>query len=259
MSDHFKLLPLPKTRRAIRDMLRVGSQKHMIHGLVEIDVSLPRGLINEHTERTGETLSFTAFMVTCVSKAVGEHKIIQGYRKGRGKVVIFDDVDVNTQIEREMAGEKWVMPYIIRAANKKTFEDIHHEIRNAQEKEVGGSEEIRRFEWYLRLPSILRRVFFWIFVRSPVLQKNIAGTVGVTSLGMFADGGFWGIPITTQTLLLTVGGIAKRPAIVGGRLEQREHLSVTLSFDHDIIDGAPAARFTQRLKELVESGYGLRS
>jgi pyruvate/2-oxoglutarate dehydrogenase complex dihydrolipoamide acyltransferase (E2) component len=32
---------------------------------------------------------------------------------------------------------------------------------------------------------------------------------------------------------------------------------MTVSFDHDIIDGAPAARFTQRLRELVESGYGL--
>jgi 2-oxoacid dehydrogenases acyltransferase (catalytic domain) len=30
-----------------------------------------------------------------------------------------------------------------------------------------------------------------------------------------------------------------------------------ISFDHDIIDGAPAARFTERLKELIESGYGL--
>ena len=42
-----------------------------------------------------------------------------------------------------------------------------------------------------------------------------------------------------------------------GRIAIREYLSMTISFDHDIIDGAPAARFTQRLKELIESGYGL--
>ncbi len=34
-------------------------------------------------------------------------------------------------------------------------------------------------------------------------------------------------------------------------------LSVTVSFDHDIVDGAPAARFTSQLKSLIESGYGL--
>jgi pyruvate/2-oxoglutarate dehydrogenase complex dihydrolipoamide acyltransferase (E2) component len=44
---------------------------------------------------------------------------------------------------------------------------------------------------------------------------------------------------------------------VDGQIEIRERLSMTVSFDHDIIDGAPAARFTQRFKELIETGYGL--
>jgi len=44
---------------------------------------------------------------------------------------------------------------------------------------------------------------------------------------------------------------------VDGQIAIRDSLSLTISFDHEIIDGAPAARFTQRLKELIESGYGL--
>jgi len=59
------------------------------------------------------------------------------------------------------------------------------------------------------------------------------------------------------TLTVTLGGIAEKPGVVDGRIEIREYLSMTLSFDHDIVDGAPAARFTHRLKELIESGYGL--
>jgi pyruvate/2-oxoglutarate dehydrogenase complex dihydrolipoamide acyltransferase (E2) component len=43
----------------------------------------------------------------------------------------------------------------------------------------------------------------------------------------------------------------------GDRAEEREYLCLTLSMDHDIILGAPAARFTQRLRELIESGAGL--
>jgi len=65
------------------------------------------------------------------------------------------------------------------------------------------------------------------------------------------------LPITTQTLLLTLGGIAQKPGVVDGRIAIREYLDLTISFDHDIIDGAPAARFTRRLKELVEGSYGL--
>ncbi|HRO91391.1 MAG TPA: 2-oxo acid dehydrogenase subunit E2, partial [Promineifilum sp.] len=41
-------------------------------------------------------------------------------------------------------------------------------------------------------------------------------------------------------------------------IEPREYLSVTLSFDHDIVDGAPAARFGGRLRGLIEGGDGLK-
>jgi pyruvate/2-oxoglutarate dehydrogenase complex dihydrolipoamide acyltransferase (E2) component len=42
-----------------------------------------------------------------------------------------------------------------------------------------------------------------------------------------------------------------------GHIAIRDYLSLTISFDHETIDGALAARFTERLKELIESGYGL--
>ena len=57
--------------------------------------------------------------------------------------------------------------------------------------------------------------------------------------------------------MLTVGGIGEKQVIVDGHTAVRECLSLTISVDHDIVDGAPAARFIQRLKELIESGYGL--
>ena len=56
---------------------------------------------------------------------------------------------------------------------------------------------------------------------------------------------------------LSYGGIATRPALVDGQIAAREYLSVTLTVDHDIVDGAPAARFAQHWKELVERGDGL--
>ena len=49
------------------------------------------------------------------------------------------------------------------------------------------------------------------------------------------------------SLAVALGGIAQKPGVVDGRVEIREYLSVTLSFDHDILDGAPAARFAAPL------------
>jgi pyruvate/2-oxoglutarate dehydrogenase complex dihydrolipoamide acyltransferase (E2) component len=74
---------------------------------------------------------------------------------------------------------------------------------------------------------------------------------------MFGKGAGWGIPLTGHTLYITLGGIGEKPGVVDGQKAIREYLSITISFDHSIVDGAPAARFTWRLKELIESGYGL--
>jgi len=66
----------------------------------------------------------------------------------------------------------------------------------------------------------------------------------------------WGIPVSGYTLTLTIGGIAERPGVVSGQVVPREYLSVTVSADHEVVDGAPLARFGTRLK-LVESAAGL--
>jgi pyruvate/2-oxoglutarate dehydrogenase complex dihydrolipoamide acyltransferase (E2) component len=63
--------------------------------------------------------------------------------------------------------------------------------------------------------------------------------------------------LPSHTLGITVGGIEEKPGVVDGRIEAREFLNVTLDFDHDIVDGAPAARFAQQFRELVVRGYGL--
>jgi pyruvate/2-oxoglutarate dehydrogenase complex dihydrolipoamide acyltransferase (E2) component len=56
-----------------------------------------------------------------------------------------------------------------------------------------------------------------------------------------------------QTLSIVVGGMVDRPALVDGRLEQHTYLSLSLTFDHDVVDGAPAARFVSRLRVAIEN------
>jgi pyruvate/2-oxoglutarate dehydrogenase complex dihydrolipoamide acyltransferase (E2) component len=54
-----------------------------------------------------------------------------------------------------------------------------------------------------------------------------------------------------------VGGIGQKEEDVHGRVVTRDSLNLTVSIDHNMVDAAPAARFTTRLRELIESGYGL--
>jgi pyruvate/2-oxoglutarate dehydrogenase complex dihydrolipoamide acyltransferase (E2) component len=257
----YQVVPYSKLRRIIAVMLRSFQRMPMMHGLLEVDVTKAREFLRDHKARTGESLSFTAFLIACLAKAVDESKAVQAYRKGRNQLILFEDVDVNTQIEHEMNGQKQAIVYILRAANRKTFREIHHEIRAAQGENVAQAVKgIKALNALLFLPTFLLRIGYWVLWwigrRDPQLMKKYAGTVSLTAVGMFGKGAGWGIPIAGQTMI-TVGGICEKPGVVDGQIALREFLSLTLSFDHDLIDGAPAARFTQRLKELIESGYGL--
>jgi pyruvate/2-oxoglutarate dehydrogenase complex dihydrolipoamide acyltransferase (E2) component len=252
----FRVVPFPSARRAILDYLSVARRKHVVHALVEVDVTLARRLLREHRTRTGESLSFTAFVIASLAAAVDPDRSVQAYRMGRRRLVLFDDVDVCVLVERDAGeGRRIATPHVIRAANRKTYRQIHGELRAAQaagsvgEMSAGG-----------RVPGWAGRSFWRVLGMRPRLWKRVGGTVSVTSIGMFGDGAGWGIPITNYTLALTVGGIATRPGFAeGGRIEAREYLCLTVSVDHDVVDGAPAARFVQRLKELLESGRGLPS
>ena len=257
-----RVIPYPKYWRFAAAANRSVRHKPMIHGLIEVDVTAPRAIMRDYKAKTGETLSFTAFLVACLAKAVDEHKGVQAMRLGGRRLVLFDDVDINTRIEREMGGQKYVIPYIIRAANRKTFRQAHDEIRAAQRADARGL--VKRFRVFSILPTILYASFVGVFTaigrQRPRVWKQAMGTVGLTSVGMFGTGAGWGIPASSPTpLMLTVGGISAKgvDVDVDGQLTTREYLSLTVSVDDNLVDGAPAARFTQRLKELIESGYGL--
>ncbi len=255
----YKVMPYPKLRRMLAPTLRSAQRMPMIHGLLEVDVTKARQFLRDHKARTGESLSFTAFIITCLAKAVDENKSVQACRKGRKHLALFDEVDVATPIERDMAGQKQPVVYIIRAANTKSLCEIHQEIRAAQVQAVEQAwEGFRDFRWFLPLVAfrVVWPVLWWMIGRFPQVQKKYGGTIGLTAVGMFGKEISWGIPVAYRTQV-TLGGISQKPGVVDGHIAIREYLSMTLSFDHTIIDGSPAARFATRLKELIESGYGL--
>jgi len=252
----YQVISFPKARRLITDIGRLGNNKPVIRGLLEIDVTKPRRIIREHRERTGEKLSFTAFLTACTGKAVDSDKNLHAYRDWRGRLVLYDEVDIATMIEVEKAGRRFPVGHIVRAANRKRFREIHEEIRAVQAKPM-GDQEVKRLYSINALPGFVRRFALRLLDRSPHWVKRYKGTVILSSVGMFGNGGGWGMSLPSHTLGITVGGIEEKPGVIEGRIEAREYLNVTLEFDHDIVDGAPAARFAQQFRELVANGRGL--
>ncbi len=250
------VLPYPRNRLLMVDGGQMGRRKHTVHGLVEFDITLAREAIRQHKAQTGQAVSFSAFFLACLGKAIDADKQMHAYRDWRNRLIVFDEVDVNMLFEVEVDGQKTIRPHILRGVNRQSIREIHQEIRAFQNKHQ-SSQESKFIDWFVRLPGFVRRLFLWSLFNNPQRLKEYYGTVLVTSIGMFGTGGGWGIPVSNHTLQLTLGGIGEKPGVVDHRVEVRKYMSVTISFDHDIVDGAPAARFIQRLKKLIESGHGL--
>ena len=83
------------------------------------------------------------------------------------------------------------------------------------------------------------------------------GTFTITNLGALDVDGFTPIINPPQAAILGVGRIIEKPVAREGAVVIRPMVALSLSFDHRIVDGAPAARFLQRVKQLVERPMAL--
>jgi hypothetical protein len=175
MKSAFQVEPFPKMRRLASDIGWLVHNRYTIRGLLEMDVTGPRQFIRDHTARTGETLSFTAFLTKCVAQAVDHDKLVHAMCNWRGHLVIFDDVDIGTLIEREADGQKYPLAHIVRAANQRTFREIHDEIRQVQSRPM-SDKEAGSLNVIIKLPKFVRRGMLWAVSKSPRLRKQNTGT-----------------------------------------------------------------------------------
>ncbi|MEW8985927.1 MAG: dihydrolipoamide acetyltransferase family protein, partial [Bacillus sp. (in: firmicutes)] len=82
-------------------------------------------------------------------------------------------------------------------------------------------------------------------------------TFTISNLGMYAVDAFTPIINQPESAILGVGRIQDKPVAINGALEIRPMMTLSLSFDHRAMDGAPAAAFLTELKQILESPYEL--
>ncbi len=248
-------LPLSFNRKAIRASASINT-KNAIHSITEVDVSIPRDLINNHYKKTGEKLSFTGYIVTCFAQVIRQYPQLNSFIK-RSRLICLNDVCISVLVEREFDGELFPEPIAIKEAQAKTYKQISDEIRAAKNnpnKKMGG---LSGMEWIKYIPGFLLKTFVRIANTNIKMAKRY-GKVAVTAVGMYSKEPVWFVPHGTATVLLTVGSIIPRVVEHDGKFVTREHLCLTVSFDHDIVDGSPAARFMNQFIETLKSGIHIK-
>lgn len=243
-------------RKMVAASAAVTGSGSTIHSLAETDITLPRRIIKEHFERTGEKLSFTAYIVYCLAQVVKQHPHLNAFIR-RNRIITLDDITISVLVERELNGEKVPEPMAIESAQNLTFREINDKIRSAKTRNDSSLGGFTGMTWIRFIPGFLLKAFIRICDRNIVLAKRY-GKIAVTAVGMFSREPVWFIPHGSGTILITVGSIEQRKVFTGESHEVREFLCLTGSFDHDIIDGAPAARFMNQFLETLKSGFCLK-
>lgn len=255
--DGYQVVHFPRVREFVIDVMLPAEKKHMIHVLFEADVTEVRNYLKEKKGEGVAVPSLTAFIIKCVADSAMTNKRIAALRFAPRKLAIFDDIHVSCNVEKEIDGQSQPMGLVIRQANRKNISDIHDEIHSYADE--GYKKQVEPMKKFSKLPRFLRAIFFSSMFNNPDTIAKQGFNVIVTSMGMFGAGGGHAIPYQHASLCISVGGITKKPGIVDDQVEPREYLSITATFDHDITDGAPAARYAQVLKEHIERGHGLLS
>jgi len=178
-------------------------------------------LIPDVEKAYGTRLSFTDVLVKATARALGEHPLLNAALVGND-VHLFSAKNIGVAVALE---EGLIVP-VVKGAEQKSLGAISAELKQLVERSRTG-----KFT-----PDDLS-----------------GGTFTITNLGSFGIDVFDPIIVTGQAAILGVGRIADKPVAIQKEVVVRSMMNLCLSFDHRILDGAPAARFLQRLKELLEN------
>ena len=177
----------------------------------EVDASALREFRARVQEELGRRIPYTAIILKCVADALLEHRGLNATLEG-DEYRIYRDVNINVAVDTPYG----LVAPVLRNVDRKGLAQVADELEDVAERARAGTLKEKDF---------------------------VGGTFTVTNLGMLGVDGFTPIINPPQVAILGVGRMAERPVAVGGRVEVRPVMVLSLSFDHRVVDGAPAARF----------------
>jgi pyruvate/2-oxoglutarate dehydrogenase complex dihydrolipoamide acyltransferase (E2) component len=249
---NYKKIPLSITRKMVIASI-ASNKKNAIHCLTKIDITKPRELRNEIFQKTNKKISFNAYILRCFAEAIKNFPEMNSFIRSN-KLIVLEDINISLMVERVIDGVNVPEPLCIKNTDRKSLLEIHHEIRSAQSNNQNKIGSLSNVSWINIIPGFLFRLFIKIAERS-IRMADKYGKIAVSSPGMYSNTPSWFIPHGTATVFLVIGNIRTELYLDNdSKMKQREMLNITLSFDHEIIDGAPAARFVTHFEKVLSRG-----
>lgn len=221
----FETAPMSGMRKAIAARLQMSKQ-HAPHFRLVVDLDLERLLALRkeiNSDVPGVKISLNDLLVkACAMALIAVPDVNIQFDEATQSIRRFADADISVAV----ALPDGLITPIVRSANRRSIGDISNDIHSLITKARAGTLKPEEFQ---------------------------GGTFSLSNLGMLGVRQFDAIINPPQSAILAIGTGEPRAVVRDGQIVARHQLTVSLSCDHRVIDGAAGAAFLQALKRLVET------
>jgi pyruvate dehydrogenase E2 component (dihydrolipoamide acetyltransferase) len=218
--------PLAGLRAVIAERMSAGwRERPQVTLTTEADATNLVSARQQLNAELDDKISYNAFLVMIAARALREHPHVN-IRLTQAGIEALPHINIGVAVDTE----RGLLVPVIHDAPAKSLIELDRLLRELAERAIAGRS----------LPDELT-----------------GGTFTITNLGMYDIDAFTPIINPPECAILGVGRIVARPVGLNGQIILREMMALSLSFDHRLIDGAPAARFLQRIKQLIERPFAL--
>lgn len=227
VSEAESIEPLSNLRSIIASRLGASwIERPQVTLTTEADASLfvdARLQMNKELEKKGVKLSYNTLLIKLSAMALVEHPYMNVSLIPEG-LLQHQQANIGLAVDTEQG---LMVPVLHNAARKK-HEELHYDLQGLVERTLQGKNKS---------------------------EDLIDGTFTITNLGTFDIDAFTPIINPPECAILGVGRIIEKPVVREGQVVIRKMMALSLSFDHRLVDGVPAARFLQRIKQYVEQPF----
>jgi pyruvate dehydrogenase E2 component (dihydrolipoamide acetyltransferase) len=223
-ADRFE--PLTPVRRLIAERMFVGAHSTAPVTLTtKADATALRQFRERRKAEGGPVPGYTELILSVTARALRRHPLLNARWQADG-IALCAAVHVGVAVDTE-AG---LLVPVIRDADRLTVDQLAACLRELAER--GRSRRLRA-------------------------EEMQGGTFTLTNLGMYGIDAFTPIINSPECAILGVGRVVAEPAVHEGRVVPRDLVTLSLTFDHRVVDGAPAARFLNDVRLRIETADGL--
>lgn len=205
-----EIVPLTAFRRTSAERLS-QSFRTAPHSTIMMEVDASRMVVARERLR----VSYSAILVKAVAAALAEYPSVNSSLEG-DRVIVFEEVNVGLAV----ATENGLVVPVIHDAEGTSIQEVERAIEDLTSKAKRGRLSV---------------------------EEVSKGTFTITNLGMFGVECFIPIINPPEAAILAVGAVKEKPVVAEGRVQVRPVMMLSLTYDHRILDGAPAAEFLRRV------------